>query len=131
MATARPADDTEYRRLEVVEARMADIVFAAGAIETSYLRIHRITSALARTAMWRPSSVAGVFEMDTDVALSDRAHKLMSSLPDAYYDFHAMLWWGRSLSTAHGAARSKRSGTRCKTRTRNLLIRSQALYPLS
>jgi hypothetical protein len=23
------------------------------------------------------------------------------------------------------------SGTRCKTRTRNLLIRSQALYPLS
>ncbi len=97
ISTARPADDTEYGRLEVAEARMADIVFAAGAIETSYLRIHRTTSALQQTAMWRPGRVAGVFEMDKDVALSDRARKLMASLPDAYYDFHAMLWWGRSL----------------------------------
>jgi hypothetical protein len=97
MATARPADDTEYRRLEIVEARMADIVFAAGAIETSYLRIYRTTSALAGTPMWRPGKVAGLFEMDTEVALSDRARKLFAALPDAYYDFHSMLWAGRSL----------------------------------
>jgi len=76
---------------------MADIVFAAGAIETSYLRINRITSALARTAMWRPGRVEGVFEMDKQVALSDRSYKLMASVQDAYYDYHAMLWWGRSL----------------------------------
>jgi hypothetical protein len=97
MFASQRSVDAEYRGLEVVEARMADIVFAAGAIETSYLRINRITSALARTAMWRPGRVEGVFEMDKQVALSDRSYRLMASVQDAYYDYHAMLWWGRSL----------------------------------
>lgn len=76
---------------------MADVVYAASAIETSYLRIRRVTSALARTVIWRPGSVEGVWEMDKEVALSDRTNKVIASAPDAYYDFHAMLWWGRSL----------------------------------
>jgi hypothetical protein len=89
--------DEEYRHLRVAEARMADIVYASGAIETCYRRIRPVTAALARTAFWRPGSVEGVFLMNPDVALSDRAYKLMASAPDAYYDFHAMLWWGRAL----------------------------------
>jgi hypothetical protein len=87
----------DYEHLRVAETRMAEIVFAAGAIETSYLRIRRTTSAFARTAMWRPGSVAGVLELDHETAYSARAGRLIASAPDAYYDFHAMLWWGRSL----------------------------------
>ncbi len=89
--------DTEYKHLRVVEVRMADLVYTASAIETCYRRIRRVTSALARTVIWRPGSVEGVWEMDKDVALSDRANKVIASAPDAYYDYHAMLWWGRSL----------------------------------
>jgi hypothetical protein len=97
MFTSQQAVNRDYKNLQVAEARMADIVFAASAIETSYLRTRRVTAALARTAMWRPREVANMFDLNSDLALSDRARKLIAMVPDAYYDFHAMLWWGRSL----------------------------------
>ncbi len=44
----------EVSRLRLAEARMADVVFAASGIETSYLRVRRVTAALAVTPYLTP-----------------------------------------------------------------------------
>lgn len=75
---------------------MADVVFAASAIESCYLRIRRVTTGLASIVVWKPTKTKGVFQMDQS-AITPRFRGLVASVEDAYFDFHAMLWWGRSL----------------------------------
>ncbi len=88
--------DAEILRLRLAEVRLADVVFAASAIETCCLRIRPITSGFASTAIWRQTATPGVFSMD-QAANTPRFRRLVASVEDAYRDFHSMLWWGRSL----------------------------------
>lgn len=90
------AVEPEYRRLLLAEARMADVLFAANGIETCYLRIRPVTDAFAKTPFWKRSSTPGVLMMDPQVN-TPRVRRLVNSVRDAHADFHAMLWWGRSL----------------------------------
>jgi len=92
----KDAVQPEYRRLLLAESRMADVLFAANGIETCYLRIRRVAAELARTPFWRRVGDEGMFVMDP-VVKTPRVRQLISAVPDAHADFHAMLWWGRSL----------------------------------
>ena len=83
-------------RLQVAEARMAEVVFAASAIETYYLRVRRVTAAFAATPFFTPGDNSGVFRGHPE--MTDLRHlRLLAATPDAYIDFHSMLWWGRAL----------------------------------
>jgi hypothetical protein len=90
------AVEPEYRRLLLAEARMADVLFAANGVETCYLRIRPVTDAFARTPFWRRMGTPGALMMDPQ-ARTPRVRRLVNSVRDAHADFHAMLWWGRSL----------------------------------
>jgi hypothetical protein len=87
----------DYDRLRLVEARLFEVIFAAGAIETSYFRIKPVTAGLAAMHLWQPVGDTGVFHMNHEVGDQRRFRRLVAIVPDAHYDFHAMLWWGRAL----------------------------------
>jgi len=75
---------------------MLDVVFASGAIESCYLRIRRLTTALARVVVVEATATPGVVTWTramTDPALA----RLIASVEDAYRDYNTMLFWGRSL----------------------------------
>ncbi len=86
----------DVERLQLAEARMADVVFAASAIETYYLRVRRLTAGRAMTPFWKPVGAEGMFVAGPDF-LGSRHQRLLAAMPDAYFDFHSMLWWGRAL----------------------------------
>jgi hypothetical protein len=92
----KDAVEQEYRRLLLAEARMADVLFAANGIETCYLRIRPIAAELASTPFWWRLGDGAALVMDP-VVKTPRVRRLINSVPDAHSDFHAMLWWGRSL----------------------------------
>lgn len=92
---AKQAQRAEIIPLRLAEARMADVVFAASAIGVCYLRIRPITTGLATHVLWKPMG-DGVFQMDQS-ANTMRLGRLVASVQEAYFDFHAMLWWGRAL----------------------------------
>lgn len=82
-----------YAGLMLAEARMADVVFAATAIETYYLRIRRLTAALARTPFFKPLDDGKVFKAGPDFTLPHHS-RLIAAMPDAYFDFpfDALVW---------------------------------------
>jgi len=89
-------DTSDDERLNLVENRMADVVFAASAMECCFLRITSLTGALSAAPVGRRTG-EGIFLARADEPYWDQLSKLIPRVPDAYYDFHAMLWWGRSL----------------------------------
>ena len=91
-----PRGDAEIIQLRLAEVRLADVVFAASAIEMCYLRIRPIASGFARIPLWQLTPTPTVFQMD-QTANTPRFRRLVASVDDAYRDFLTMLWWGRSL----------------------------------
>ena len=85
----RSGDDPELAGRRLVEARAGDLIFAAGAMDDCRRTIRRITRRL-RTVRW-PSGQVVTPSMDDFRILGGEAPAR------GYYEFHNMLWWGRSL----------------------------------
>lgn len=89
-------DMADEGRLALVDNRMGDAVFAASAIESCYLRITSLTRALSAAPVGRPMG-KGLFISNADEPYRDNLGRVIPRVPDGYYDFHSMLWWGRAL----------------------------------